>query len=174
MEQIVPFTHAEHAFIKMGTTQEFIHLVFGHACFHLCQLICGGEGATIVSKWGRYFIYGWENRVVGCSFAADMAFGGTSRQHHCQHDAGTYFNEWFCVHFMIPNVVSISPRRGCLNACLPLITYTGSCTVMTAWITGCWAFDNPVAIIGNAGEAHGITAFTAICAAWYCHHALTW
>ena len=50
----------------------------------------------IVVGWPTLFetsIYGWKNGVVGCSFAADMAFGGTSRQHHCQHDAGTYFNE---------------------------------------------------------------------------------
>ena len=74
VEEVVPFAHAEHTFIVVRTTEDFVDVVFTQTRFHEFEFIGGRECALVFVK--GYGIGFREDGVVCGSVGFNVAFAG--------------------------------------------------------------------------------------------------
>ena len=81
VEEVVPFAHAEHTFIVVRTTEDFVDVVFAQTRFHLFEFIGGRECALVfVEGYGVGF---GKDGVIRRSVGFNVAFAGAGGQYGC-------------------------------------------------------------------------------------------
>ena len=95
VEQVVPFTHANHAFVVVRTAEDFVDVVFGQTRTHLIQLVKSREcTAVVVEGQGVRFREAW---LVCSAFRSDFALSSTGGQQAGSQQDEAHFCDFFHV-----------------------------------------------------------------------------